>query len=585
MARAKDFILRFVADTSKFDEAIEASEAALDDLGATGTKIIEGLDDLTGGLASSFLKNVKGLKTFVQGMGALKGAIVSTGIGALVVALGSLVAYFAETRKGQEMLRVATEALTAVWDNLVKTAASLGETIISAFQNPRQAITDFANTIKHHVQDRIASIMGGIGLLGDAISKLFEGDFSGAMEAGAEAVKKIYYENSLLAKGVEGTVEAVSNLTTQIVEAAKEGAHYAEQQIALESALRKRSLMEAQYARELAEVEGELGMVNLSTERQIELINQREAIENARINTTEKLLRQELAIMEQLKRRRDLEDEELEHYYELLAEIETLEAERTTLTASAEAERQQLRMDAADQYLEKQEEIDSVLAAMESDEKQREIDAVIAEYEELFALAQKYGMDEQGLVRMQKEAIEAIEDEFRQRKKDKDDEAAREEFERRQAAIQGAFELTQMGLDALSALNDIYEGEDVNRQRKAFNRNKAIQKANTILATAMGIQQALASPKDVLTGQNFVKAGLIAASGIVQLAKIGSTKFDGGGSSGGFGAPSEPSAPQLDLSFMNQGAPQQSGLRAYVLEQNVTSQQMLNQSLKEQSKL
>ena len=84
-----------------FDKLGDASK----DAGEAGEGAISVLDEATGGLASRF-KNVisgvgkmgKALKTSfkagIQGASGLKKALISTGIGALVVALGLIVAYW-----------------------------------------------------------------------------------------------------------------------------------------------------------------------------------------------------------------------------------------------------------------------------------------------------------------------------------------------------------------------------------------------------------------------------------------------------------------------------------------------------------
>ena len=60
------------------------------------------LDQMTGGLITSFKAARTGLKGAVAGMKTLKGAIAATGIGLLVVAVGSLVLWFQKTEKGAE---------------------------------------------------------------------------------------------------------------------------------------------------------------------------------------------------------------------------------------------------------------------------------------------------------------------------------------------------------------------------------------------------------------------------------------------------------------------------------------------------
>jgi len=64
-------------------------------------KVIQGIDKVTGGYATKIKKlylglveGVKGLKLFIGGLSGLKKALIATGVGALVVALGTVIAYW-----------------------------------------------------------------------------------------------------------------------------------------------------------------------------------------------------------------------------------------------------------------------------------------------------------------------------------------------------------------------------------------------------------------------------------------------------------------------------------------------------------
>jgi hypothetical protein len=93
------------------------------------------------------------------------------------------------------------------------------------------------------------------------------------------------------------------------------------------------------------------------------------------------------------------------------------------------------------------------------------------------------------------------------------------------------------------------------------------------------------SPTDVLTGANYVKAAVIAATGATQIATISAQQFNAGKGGGGAAAPKAPATPQVAPSFNIVG---QSGtnqllesiagqfnqpLRAYVVGGDVTSSQ------------
>jgi len=84
------------------------------------------LDKMTGGAVSAFKGIISGVKKAVIGMKTLKTAIISTGIGALVVAVVSLVAYFTSSRKGANQLKVAMAAMGAVVERVTGYFAAAG---------------------------------------------------------------------------------------------------------------------------------------------------------------------------------------------------------------------------------------------------------------------------------------------------------------------------------------------------------------------------------------------------------------------------------------------------------------------------
>lgn len=70
---------------------------------------------------------------FSAGLKILKVALISTGIGALVVALGSLVAYFTKTQKGVEMISKAFAGFGAAVDVIIDRIAKFGGAIVKFF--------------------------------------------------------------------------------------------------------------------------------------------------------------------------------------------------------------------------------------------------------------------------------------------------------------------------------------------------------------------------------------------------------------------------------------------------------------------
>ena len=168
------------------------------------------------------------------------------------------------------------------------------------------------------------------------------------------------------------------------------------------------------------------------------------------------------------------------------------------------------------------------------------------------------------------------------KKKYRDEDAAN-----RMANIQKGFDMASLGLDALMSLNDAAAKGDEASQRKTFERNKLMQKAQATIAMASGIVTQLAVPQDQLTGMNFVKAAAIAAAGIANIVKINQTQFTGGStpSSTNLSEPTGPSAPAIDFSGANMQVNAPGSTETYVLAGNVANALEARQKIIDQSHL
>ena len=177
-------------------------------------------------------------------------------------------------------------------------------------------------------------------------------------------------------------------------------------------------------------------------------------------------------------------------------------------------------------------------------------------------------LNAEGLTFQDKELINAkYAKQFEDLEKKKTDIANAEEKQRQQAAL----DVASKTIAATQALTDAYfafklakaKGDDkatLELAKKQFNINKGLQIAN---ATIQGVQAVLAAYSSgaavpvVGTVLGPVYAALAGITAAAQIAKIASTKFDGGGASGGGGGsisaptPSIPSAPTVSTPTNN----------------------------------
>jgi uncharacterized membrane protein len=167
-----------------------------------------------------------------------------------------------------------------------------------------------------------------------------------------------------------------------------------------------------------------------------------------------------------------------------------------------------------------------------------------------------------------------------------------ESFNKRMQTFNEWAQVAMDGLNALSQLNEAFSKKDGESQRKAFERDKKFKLANAIISTSQAVMGQLAVIKDQPTGINFIKAGIVLATGLAQIKKISSTTFQGGGSpsssiGGGGGsvpAPSQmatttPTIGSTQLQLDAQGNLQQGSMRTYVLETDISDKQKRSQRL------
>jgi hypothetical protein len=235
---------------------------------------------------------------------------------------------------------------------------------------------------------------------------------------------------------------------------------------------------------------------------------------------------------------------------------------------------------------EKQKEVEDLQAIIDAADKnnimqqytkqQQELIANDEYYQQLISQAKASGLDSAALVEEQARKENEI------KKKYRDEDAAN-----RMANIQQGFEMASLGLDALMSLNDAAAKGDEASQRKTFERNKLMQKAQATIAMASGIVTQLAVPQDQLKGINFVKAAALAAAGIANIVKINQTQFTGGTppSTNNLTEPTGPSAPAIDFSGANMQVNAPGSTETYVLAGNVANALEARQKIIDQSHL
>ena len=135
-------ILEFNADTGGINKGLEQTEKSVDDVTAATSGLVGQLDKMTGGAITGFRKFSGGLKTAVSGLKSFKVALAATGVGLIVVAMGTLVSYFTSTKRGAEQLKVATEALGAAFSVIRDRISSVGGALVKFFRGDFKGALD-----------------------------------------------------------------------------------------------------------------------------------------------------------------------------------------------------------------------------------------------------------------------------------------------------------------------------------------------------------------------------------------------------------------------------------------------------------
>lgn len=571
------------ANTSKLDAALDAAEQKFDDLGTTGKGALEGLDGLTGGLASNIYKGVQSVGAMTKGMSLLKVALVSTGIGAIAVAVGTLAAYFTQTAEGAAMLQVVTQQLGAIFQTIIQRIADLGGAIVKLFsgdfegaaRDAKAAVTGIGEEIK-----QVSAAQAALTRATQALARAQNGVTVETAKSRAE-IERLKGVSDDTTKSINERIQAAekasgmeSKLLQQRVANAKE-----ELRIARESLHGRQASVEE--ARNLAELEAEV--YNLQAESSTLQTELRNKINGLRAE-------QKAAAEERKAQAEEEKAQKAEQQAELEEELRKNEEKRIAA----------------------QDRLERALWESTASEIDKEVRAIEDKYNELEALAIENGLATEEIEKQRIAAIEALEERQRATKAQKDQEArdaqakaqaeadaAAEQKRKEQndkelaeeAALQQAKKQVAVGsLQALAALSDAFSKGDEKRAERNFKINKAIGLANAVINTAEGITAALTDKTQPSTILRIAQTAIVAATGLAQIATISKQTWPPKdmqappppGASGGGGSMGS-SAPQIDLSFMN--GSQTTGFRSYVLASDVSNAQQANQKIKDQASL
>lgn len=575
-------------------KGIDDISSSLEGASAATSGLTGSLDKMTGGAMSAFKGIVSGVKTGITAMKSLKVAIAATGIGLLVVAVGALTAAFKGSEEGQNKLAKIMGVIGAITGNLVDLLADLGDALISAFENPKQALTDFGNLIKQNIQNRLEGMLEFIPAVGKAISLAFKGKFKEAGKVAADAAGKV-------ALGVENVTDKINSATEATKEFIKQNVEEGKQAAKVADMRAKADKIERDLVVERSKLESEIAALRLksrqeeefSAEERKQALLDAQALEDSLLEKeTEYLtLRAEAQSMENTFARSNKEN--LDAEANAIAAVNRMNAARLNqqrqtqrelnrVNKEIERDRNAAQKEQETADAEAQKKRDEALKA-ENDARQKILEATLGaqeleilkaqeKYDTLIAEAQKYGIDETALIESKNKAINDInakydkEDSDRKKKKAADDKAVQE-------ATLGAIAGTLGSLSELAG--------------KEAASGKALSAAQAVINTYLGATKALG--QGGIAGP-IAAAGVI-ASGIASIKQIYATQLPATAGGGGGSTPRpQISAPAItprlslntqvsDLGNQITESLGQAPLRAYVVNQDIQNADKMNRKI------
>ena len=549
---AEKIVIQVQADTTQAVKGIDKVDESIKDVNKSSADTTNSLDKMSGGAISGFKGITKSVGTAIKGFKSLKFAIAATGIGALIIAIAAVGQAFTRSEEGQNKFAKLMGVIGAVTGQFMDAIAGLGDLIIGAFENPKEAILGFVNLIKDNIVNRFEGLLELVPQLGKAIGLLFEGKFGEAGKTAANAVAKV----SLGVEDIVGKTQQAIDKTNEFIQATVEegkiAGKIADQRAKADKVERDLLVQRAEANRKIAELrEIAANKETVTVQERLDAIKEASKVENeitareieaAKLRLEAKQAENALG----LSTKADLEEEA-----QLKARVIELETARLNTQKRLTAELTgAIREQAAEEKAIKDQEA--------AEEKARK-DKLAKEDAERLKEKQ----------RLEKEAAD---------KKAADDKA---EAERVAAFEQFKEQSIQQGIAGATAL--------VGKNSKF---GKAIAVANAIRDTYAGANKALA--QGGIFG--FIGAAGIIASGLANVKTITSTKdpkAPSGISTGGAPSSTPIAPPSLPPAFNIVGAgagnqlaetiagQNERPIKAFVTSQDVTTAQSLERNIVE----
>jgi hypothetical protein len=588
--------------TKRFDELSESVKAAEGQLSKLNKQSVA-LKDMGGPIGAIAMGFDNAKTAILRGVAAvrtLSGALAATGIGALLVAFGSLMAYFKGTEEGAQRLRVIMAVLGAAADKVKDVFIELGKRMFDTFSNPKQALIDLGNLIKDNITNRIEGLLEFLPAIGKAIKLAFAGDFAEAGKVALDATAK-------MSLGVENLTDKIGNAGKAIADFAKDVAATAKAGGDLENALNAVLVKERELRVERAETNKEIIKqrqiakdISLSLEERIAALTKANEIEDVLLQKELANERERLRIMEAKAALASSDEETLNAIADQQIKVANTEqaslmkrlelGEQLNSLRAQEAAAEKARADAkaaadkeaADKEIEFMRQVRDARNALIVEDQEQELATARATFEDRLArVAEEFGEETELYALLEDERAQTlaairqkyIDAELVAEKKRKDDLIKQEE------ALKAAkINAAQAVASALGTIGAAIQGES----EAAVTARKILAIAQIAIDTATAISGAVSAAQSVPFPANIAAVAAGIATVVANIASAVSTLNSapvGGGS-----APAPPSAASVTAPVIapvttnttqlgNTEQAELQPIQAYVVETQITGSQ------------
>lgn len=277
---AEKIVIQVQADTTQAVKGIDKVDESIKDVNKSSADTTNSLDKMSGGAISGFKGITKSVGTAIKGFKSLKFAIAATGIGALIIAITAVGQAFTRSEEGQNKFAKLMGIIGAVTGQFMDAIAGLGDLIIGAFENPKEAILGFVNLIKDNIVNRFEGLLELVPKLGKAIGLLFEGKFAEAGKTAANALVKVSLGVDDIVGKTQQAIDKTSEFIQATVEEGKIAGKIADQRAKADKVDRELLVERAEANRRIAELrEQAADKENVSLEKRLEAIKEAGQIE------------------------------------------------------------------------------------------------------------------------------------------------------------------------------------------------------------------------------------------------------------------------------------------------------------------